>query len=1026
MTIRIYPSRLPGEPLEVHEHKAMTLHQWLIDNVDGYHNDMRHPVAVEINGKIIVPSEWPLCHINPEANIRMYPVPYGTGLEIAAWAAIAVAVASAAYSLIMMSQMSKDGMGSASGGDSLDLSPAKANTAKLGDPIREVLGRTRVFPDYLVQPVSRFDSSNPQIYRTEMFLCIGVGNFAINQSTIKIGNTPASSFGEDVSYTIYPPGADVGADHRSENWYASTEVGGTTSGTAGLDLASTGPDSVSITADAISVSGNNLSVIGSVDGSGDAVIPDSWVVGTDLTILAPDTFTVAIEAGRNVIYGDFTELNPSVGLPVSMTWNGTRIDLFISTYNPGSPAVPGVGGNAASITASASPTTYDFSTTPLSFTLSWAGVPYVISLTANYVTMAGLTEVIEDQLSGSGLEVVSVDTKIIVREKESPFSGNSIGFSVLPAPLFGSDPIVITGTASTGGTPAVSEHIALAWGSASGDAFVGIPTGSQRLALGLKGYRYRITDIDAQTLSLERLIENTDGTTTVDSSWPGFTGRTLLDATVTGLNDDYDWMGPFLCCPENEKTNEIELNFVYPQGLCDVGSKDGAIHWHDVEITVQYRLTGSDDWTSVQIKHGNNTVNEVGYTQTVTFPALGNYEVRMKRDTPVWGGTTRDSVQWQAMRSKLAARKTSYRDITTIALTIRTGNRLAAQSDRRINLVPTRLYDGHASRSISGAFYHVLKDLGYTDNQIDYAAINALESNYWTPRGETFDWAAGSDNTSGLEVLQRIANAGMGYFLLSDGLASAGREGIKNWSGVISPQEQTEELQTSFKALSQDDYEGVDVTYTNATTWAEETLQCRFSDNPTPMKVEDYKLEGVTDPDKAYRIGMRRLRKYRYQRLAHSTSTEMDALCYNYGDRIVLTDDIPGSKTISCLVVDMQHDTSTVSIQVSESLDWSFENPRCIIRFQDGSASPLLVATRIDEYTLSVPNTADVRLDDWIMDDPAIEPPRVVFCSSNRVGYDAIMDSIEPGADGTSQVNALQYTPLLYQDDDAIYPGDVQ
>ncbi|WP_413510394.1 host specificity factor TipJ family phage tail protein [Serratia liquefaciens] len=1026
MTIRIYPSRLPGEPLETHEHSAMTLHQWFVDNVTDYKNEMRQPVAVEVNGKSVSSDEWTLCHISYETDVRIYPIPYATGAVVAAWTAVAVAVASAAYSLIMMSRMNKDGMGSANGGDSLDLSPAKANTAKLGDPIREVLGRDRVFPDYLVQPVSRFDGSNPQIYRTEMFLCIGVGNFAINQSTIKIGNTPVGSFGEDVSYTIYPPGADVGGDPRSENWYASTEVGGTTSGTAGLDLASTGPDSVSITADAISVSGNALSVIGAGSDTGDAVIPDSWVVGTDLTIQAPDTFTIAIEAGRNVIYGDFSELNPSVGLPISMTWNGTRIDLFISVYDPGSPAVPGVGGNAASITASAAPTTYDFSTTPLSFTLAWAGISYVISLTANYVTMEGLTEEIEDQLSGSGLDVTAVDTKIVIREKESPFSGNSIGFSVLPSVLFGSSPIVIAGTASTGGTPAVSEHISLSWGSAVGDAFVGIPTGSQRLALGLKGYRYRITDIDGQTINVERLTENSDGSTTVDPSWPGFTGRTLLDATVTGLNDDYDWMGPFLCCPQNEKTTQIELNFVYPQGLCDVGSKDGAIHWHDVAMTLQYRLSGSDDWTSVQIQHGNNTVNEVGYTEKVTFPVLGNYEVRMKRDTPVWGGTTRDSVQWQAMRAKLAARKTNYRDITTIGLTIRTGNRLAAQSDRRINMVATRLYDGHTSRSISGAFYHVLKDLGYTDNQIDYAAINSLENTYWTPRGETFDWSAGSDNTSALEVLQRIANAGMGYFLLSDGLASAGREGIKNWSGVISPQEQTEDLQTGFKALSQDDYDGVDVTYINATTWAEETIQCRLSNNTTPAKVEDYTLDGVQDPDRAYRIGMRRLMKYIHQRLTHSTSTEMDALCYNFGDRIVLTDDIPGSKTISCLVVDEQHDANRVRIQVSEPLDWSFENPRCLLRFQDGSASVLLVPERIDDYTFSVANTADVRLDEWIMNDSAVEPPRVVFCSSNRVGYDAIMDVIDPGDDGTCQVKALQYTPLLYQYDDANYPGDVQ
>ena len=36
MTIRIYPSRLPGEPLETHEHGAITIHQWLIKKVEGY------------------------------------------------------------------------------------------------------------------------------------------------------------------------------------------------------------------------------------------------------------------------------------------------------------------------------------------------------------------------------------------------------------------------------------------------------------------------------------------------------------------------------------------------------------------------------------------------------------------------------------------------------------------------------------------------------------------------------------------------------------------------------------------------------------------------------------------------------------------------------------------------------------------------------------------------------------------------------------------------------------------------------
>ncbi|MGI8464857.1 host specificity factor TipJ family phage tail protein [Pectobacterium punjabense] len=375
---------------------------------------------------------------------------------------------------------------------------------------------------------------------------------------------------------------------------------------------------------------------------------------------------------------------------------------------------------------------------------------------------------------------------------------------------------------------------------------------------------------------------------------------------------------------------------------------------------------------------------------------------------------------WQALRSLLPSRPTNYAGITTIALTIRTGNRIAVQSDRRVSVIATRDY----GRSIGGAIYHVLPSLGVTDDEIDRSAIDELEENYWTPRGETFDWAAGESSTSALEVLQKITGAGMGYFLLSDGMMSSGREGVKPWTGVITPQEMTEPMQTAFSAPSEDDYDGVDVTYINGVTWAEETVQCRTEDNPTPRKVEDYKLDGVLDPDRAYRIGMRRLMTYRHQRLTHTATTELDVLCYEYKDCIILTDDIPGSSTISCLITEMHYGDDVITLGVSEPLDWTFDNPRVLIRHQDGSASALLTPTRIDDYTLTVPNSGALAPESWIMDDPRIEFPCLIFCSSSRIGYDAIIDSIEPDSDGTCGVTAKQYTPLLYQYDDATYPGN--
>ncbi len=232
-----------------------------------------------------------------------------------------------------------------------------------------------------------------------------------------------------------------------------------------------------------------------------------------------------------------------------------------------------------------------------------------------------------------------------------------------------------------------------------------------------------------------------------------------------------------------------------------------------------------------------------------------------------------------------------------------------------------------------------------------------------------------------------------------------------------------EELQTDFSAPNDDDYDGVDVTYINGATWAEETVQCRTPDNPTPVKTEAFTLDGVLDQNRAYQIGMRRLMKYRLQRLVHKTTTEMDALCYNVGDRIVLTDDIPGSNTISCLIDAMTTVDGMTTFSVSEPLDWSFANPRVYIRYQDGTASGLLEASPGGDYQVLVPY--QLEFEGIQIDDPIIEPPRLIFCSSEKDVYHAIVAEVAPQDDGTCEVTARQYRDEFYAYDDATYPGDV-
>lgn len=1019
MTIRIYPSRLPGEPLETHKHGITSIRDWLVKNVENYSDREVPPLAIELDGQPVPSGEWPLCVIRPESDVCIYPVPFGLEAATIAWIGVAVSVASAVYSIFMMRNIDTSGY-SSSTGRSLDLNPAKANSAKLGDPIREVFGRRRIYPDYVVQPVTRFDPADPTIMRVHMLVCLGMGNFSFSNGDLRVGDTPASTL-DGFSHIHYPPGADVSGDERSENWFNSTEVGGTSSGT-GLDMAQTSPDSDDIIADSMTVSGATVTFTGldtdddDDEDEDDNALPDSWVEGTIVEIKAPTNFLISTSSGYSIFASKLlTEIGPVVGMPVTLSFNSVDYDLFIASYTPGQDAVPGEGGSAAKIQSSAAPTTYDFSLGSTTFTVTWHGTTYTVSLVADYVNMSGLLAAITEGLTGSGLVAQDNGGTVVITEESSPFAGGSITTSSLPVAVFGDSPSYTAGTVSTGGSAAITANVALAYNSATGTAFSGMPEGTQRLSLSHRGNEYQIVSTDGTTATVARMVDGA-----IDASWPGFVARTMIDYEATGLNDSDTWMGPFLASPDNETVDVFEVNFSFPSGICGFDSK-GKKRIRHVEWEIQYRVYGSGaGWISKTGEYALKNVNGLGFTERIGLDSPGLVEVRCRRRNEQGSNNARDNMYWQALRGRLLTRPASYAGVTLLGVTVETGGKLAAQSDRRVNVVATRVYDSGTARTISGALLHVGNSLGL---DMDAETISELESAYWTPRGECFDFATG-DSISALEMLQKIANAGKSYFLLSDGLATVGREGVKPWTGVITPHEMTEELQTGFSAPSDDDYDGVDVTYINGTTWAEETVQCRTTDNPTPVKIEDYKLDGVLNRDHAWQIGMRRLMKYLHQRLTFQTTTELDALCYNVGDRIVLTDDIPDSATtISCLVESMSTVDGISTLTVTEPLDWTYPNPRALIRYQDGSASALMVATKVGDYQLSVPYLSE--FDNIDFSTPSIEPMRLIFCDSSRIGYDAIVSEIAPQSDGTCQVTAKEYRASFYDYDNAIYPGDI-
>lgn len=300
MTIRVYPSVLPGEPLEHHEADGITIERWLIDTVPEYERRDEPPITVAINGKLVDPARWPDTVIRDYDDVEIRPQPKGGGAILAAVVGAVVAVA--ATMLLKPSIPSQRNRKSAQGRD-IEPANAEANTARPGSIIPEIAGRYKRFPDYLSQARRRF--SGPKEQQLDMLLCVGRGEFDIEYDSISVGNTPAQDIGSSVSFQIFEPGEDVSGHRAHENWYNAPEVGSTVGG-SGLKLRSTRDLEQEWAANDLALSGSTIT------GSDQ---PVGWGEGTTVLVSFSIPVTVAEDGnGVNTFEMSIGYLKPTVGM----------------------------------------------------------------------------------------------------------------------------------------------------------------------------------------------------------------------------------------------------------------------------------------------------------------------------------------------------------------------------------------------------------------------------------------------------------------------------------------------------------------------------------------------------------------------------------------------------------------------------------------------------------------------------------------------------------------------------------------
>ena len=1005
--ISVFPNKIDGAALEVHKtSRRMTLAAWLKTIAPSYETREAPPVSITVNGEIIEANRWAEFEFAPADDVEVRVEPKGVV------AAVAAVIAAILVAVVMSRNMAViPGTATMGQGKGLDEVSAKGNKVKLGDLIREIAGHQRVYPSYLTPSVRRFVDRRAQW--VEMLLYVGKGKYQIPLNKVKVGETPLISLGADAQFTLYNPGDDLSGETAAQWWHSAPEVGASANGSAGLQLTVSTTLTRFVTASVLQFNGYNISIP-----TGAGSFPTDWTSSLLINVLSPYPYTVIDGgAGRDIITGDLAMLAPYPGMLIEV--NGENAGNYVvHSYTPYSPAIPPSAGTASTLTGSAAPSRYDFDVTPLTFTVRLGTTPYSVELASDVTDLAGLIAAFNTAKESAPFVASALSGRLRITEL-SLFTGLALAASG-GSSVLGSSPVSVRGTATSSGTPERRAEMTLNYDS--GQPVNGLAMGEGLATIGPRGLRYRIITTAVGTLTVERLTSSGD----IDEDWPGFSlqetihGRIELDSS----NLEGGYRGSFAACPEGELVTEIEWDVFFTGGLIGNGKK-GDQYAVSSSHQFEYRdMATSGGWTVLPQSVTGNSMDAQGFTYRQTLPYPMRPECRIKRMPKVGGvnsGEVMDDVMWYGLRGKMMGAPTRYNDMTVIAVRVRNGDRLSAQSESLVSVEATRVLpvrSGGAwavetpTRDIVPWFLYIAKSAGYTDADLDLPELDRLHDVY-RARGDTFDMTI-DDASTVKDAMNDALAAGFSELTINRGLLLPVRDEPRTqFEHMYTPQNMTKGLKRQLVFPSSDDFDGVDVEYFSSITWAWETVECRWPGD-LGNKVEKVKVPGIADRTRAWRIGMRRRGHQKYRNDTYRWETELDALNSGYMSYAAVADDVPGYGQ-SSILLSVEAVPGGIALESTEPFDWSAGGTHVIaLRRQDGTLSGPWPATQVDDYRVSV-NSLDFDPDtSW---DP--EPPHMLFGPVNRWSYPTLVTVVNPSSGGNVTVEGMPYDARVYQYDNS-------
>lgn len=546
-----------------------------------------------------------------------------------------------------------------------------------------------------------------------------------------------------------------------------------------------------------------------------------------------------------------------------------------------------------------------------------------------------------------------------------------------------------------------------------------MPPGNYHVNVDPSGTRYRIDAVITDGWTVSRLLP--DGN--VDYSWTGFPAITTGNAQVLLDSSEYsgNWAGPFRACPEGEVTSYLEFDVFAPNGQGHI-QDDGSIKAIGRTIELQYRDVSGGSWVSVTRWISGNNRDQLGWSFGQSLPYAMIPEVRMRRIGAEDTATNKmDRLEWYGMRS-LLPRKSSYPGVTVLALTLTGSSAISSQTENQVSVVASRKLpvrtNGEWSapvptRDIAPWVAHVAKSIGYTDAEIDLEELDRLDAT-WRARGDRFDFIVDKPQPV-RDAINQVLGAGFAEMTVDRGRIRPVRDEPRStFEHMYSPQNMTKVLRRTFAARRPDDSDGVEVEYIDPITWTKATVDCRLPGDEG-RKVDKIKLDGVLDRTRAWRIGMRLRREQKYRRWKYSFGTELDALNSRYLSYCALADDVPGYGQSAWIKDAADAGNGVARLTVSEQLDWQDGESHVLAwRKPDGTlAGPYPASPGAHEFEVLVTMPQP-----WPDPHARQEPPHVLFGTSERWSYPALITRINPQGMETVQVEGENYHPAVYADDD--------